>query len=360
MSDYRASAPTTAVHGVSAAATDPPSVWHWRAALGTGIVATVCALAAVATGEVDRVTAIYYLSTMLALAGVWLIVRRLPWPRLLLAWPLILMVGMSGAAYLAPLATSLCLGSLVTAFLFVGLTQPRGTSLVLLPFALLTMALAGPLPPTQEAVRLTVAGFIWISAAELPAWLVFRLGSAHADMRRLASTDSLTGLANRRMWEDRLAMLLDSSAGAAVLLVDLDRFKDYNDRHGHLAGDDLLVEFARVLAELTPEGDVAARWGGEEFAMTLRDAETAIGVAERLRCSVPAGQTCSIGLAVARPGESADSIMRRADAALYQAKRDGRNRLVAVGPVGARRGTGQMSTTTATAGRTGPEKEHSA
>jgi diguanylate cyclase (GGDEF)-like protein len=355
MSEHRASAPTTAVHGVSAAATDPPSVWHRRAALGTGIVATVCALAAVATSEVDRDTVVYYLSTMLALIGVWLVVRRMPWPRLLLVWPLILMVGMSGAAYLAPLATSLCLGSLVTAFLFVGLTQPRGTSVVLLPFALLTMALAGPLPATQEAVRLTVAGFIWLSAAELPAWLVFRLGRAHADMGRLASTDSLTGLANRRMWEDRLAMVLDTTDGAAVLLVDLDRFKDYNDQYGHLAGDELLVQFARVLAELAPEGDVAARWGGEEFAMTLHDADTATSVAERLRRSVPAGQTCSIGLAVARPGESADSIMRRADAALYQAKRDGRDRIVAVGPVRPRRG-GQASGTTAAAGRMGPEK----
>jgi diguanylate cyclase (GGDEF)-like protein len=355
MSEHRASAPTTAVHGVSAAATDPPSVWHRRAALGTGIVATVCALAAVATSEVDRGTVVYYLSTMLALAGVWLIVRRMPWPRLLLVWPLILMVGMSGAAYLAPLATSLCLGSLVTAFLFVGLTQPRGTSLLLLPFALLTMALAGRLPATQALVSLTVAGFVWVSAAELPAWLVLRLGRAHADMGRLASTDSLTGLANRRMWEDRLAMVLDTTHGAAVLLVDLDRFKDYNDHYGHLAGDELLVQFARVLAELAPPGDVAARWGGEEFAMTLHDAATATSVADRLRRSVPAGQTCSIGLAVARPGESADSIMRRADAALYQAKREGRDRIVAVGPVRPRRG-GQASGTTTAAGRMGPEK----
>lgn len=355
MSEHRASALTTAVHGVSAGATDPPSVWHWRAALGTVVVATVCALAAAATGEVGRATLIYYVSTVSALGGVWLVVRRLPWRRLLLVWPLILMLGMSGAAYLAPLATSLCLGSLVTAFLFVGLTQPRGSSLLLLPFALLTMALAGRLPATQAVVSLTVAGFVWVSAAELPAWLVYRLGRAHADMGRLASTDALTGLANRRVWEDRLAMVLATTPGAAVLLVDLDRFKDYNDHHGHLAGDELLVEFSRVLAELAPEGDVAARWGGEEFAMTLHDPQIAMAVAEQLRCGVPAGQTCSIGLAVARPGESADSIMRRADAALYQAKREGRDRVVAVGPVKPRR-SGDQSPGTATAGRRAPEK----
>jgi diguanylate cyclase (GGDEF)-like protein len=116
-----------------------------------------------------------------------------------------------------------------------------------------------------------------------------------------------------------------------VLLVDLDHFKAFNDRHGHLVGDELLVSFARRLKLGLPAGAFAARWGGEEFAIALPDTtrDQAVSVAERIKAAVPMQQTCSVGVAVARPGEAEGSVLARADAALYAAKRSGRDRVEA-------------------------------
>jgi diguanylate cyclase (GGDEF)-like protein len=91
----------------------------------------------------------------------------------------------------------------------------------------------------------------------------------------------------------------------------------------------MLVAFAQVIERATPSGDLAARWGGEEFAVVVRDVADAHEVAETIRRTVPLGQTCSIGLVECRPGEDLGSVMRRADAALYDAKTLGRDRVVA-------------------------------
>lgn len=164
-----------------------------------------------------------------------------------------------------------------------------------------------------------------------------RLQRTAQDLNRLASTDPLTGLLNRRGWEPALLRAVTAGAkpGAApfcVAIADLDRFKDYNDRHGHLAGDALLRELAARWMHVLSGGQVLARLGGEEFAVLLpdHDVPAASDHLDRLRAQVPSGQTVSIGLTQYLPGELAQNALGRADAALYAAKRGGRDRLVAL------------------------------
>jgi diguanylate cyclase (GGDEF)-like protein len=153
-----------------------------------------------------------------------------------------------------------------------------------------------------------------------------------AELGRLAHTDPLTGLGNRRAWDgwlDAGVFLAErEQKPLAVAMLDLDHFKLYNDRHGHDAGDRLLAAAAAAwLAELRP-GDQLARLGGEEFAVLLLDcpAECAVSVVERLRRATPAGQTCSAGVAAWDGTEAASGLLGRADVALYEAKRSGRDR----------------------------------
>lgn len=158
--------------------------------------------------------------------------------------------------------------------------------------------------------------------------------------RHEARHDALTGLANRRLLTEQLARALDRDSGSAALLfVDLDRFKDVNDIWGHEAGDAVLCSAARRIAELFPD-DVVARFGGDEFVILLidRDFDTARVRAAALLTALADPYTigeaeltlpASVGLAMA-PGSpiSVDELLRRADTALYQAKSRGRNRVV--------------------------------
>jgi diguanylate cyclase (GGDEF)-like protein len=151
----------------------------------------------------------------------------------------------------------------------------------------------------------------------------------------LARTDPLTGLPNRRAWRDELDReLARASRGGAlcVAMIDLDHFKRFNDEHGHVAGDELLQELARVWAAAVRPTDTIARYGGEEFALLLPDCVTdaAAEVVERLRHMVPEGQQCSAGLACWDGVESPLTLIERADQRLYAAKGAGRDRLVTV------------------------------
>lgn len=168
------------------------------------------------------------------------------------------------------------------------------------------------------------------------------------ELREIAATDSLTGLANRRAFEARLSKEWRRGArpesDLALLMIDADGFKSYNDRYGHPAGDEALRRLASCLEQaIRRPADYAARIGGEEFVVLLpeTDATSAQAIAERIRACVaemgiaheasPAGiLTVSIGIAAVRPGPGKDpaAMMKRADEALYEAKRAGRNRLV--------------------------------
>jgi diguanylate cyclase (GGDEF)-like protein/PAS domain S-box-containing protein len=153
-------------------------------------------------------------------------------------------------------------------------------------------------------------------------------------VQSLAHTDPLTGLPNRRWWDGELRNAIARAAGEqsklCVAIVDVDRFKSYNDENGHPEGDRLLRAAAASWQKALRGGDTIARYGGEEFAVILPgcDERDALPIVERLRQATPMGQTVSAGIATWEPWESPKALVERSDAALYEAKRGGRNRSV--------------------------------
>jgi diguanylate cyclase (GGDEF)-like protein len=174
---------------------------------------------------------------------------------------------------------------------------------------------------------------------ELLGIFAAQLGIAlhNARLYERATTDSLTGLFNRQYLDVHGPEAL--AASPAILMLDLDHFKDKNDVYGHPVGDVILREAAALLRRRLPPGGFAARYGGEEFVALVPglDASAARGLAEDVRREVeehafnapdePLRCTLSIGAALSRPGESLDALVKRADQALYLAKKAGRNRV---------------------------------
>ncbi len=171
--------------------------------------------------------------------------------------------------------------------------------------------------------------------------------AAQAELRRLASIDELTGVANRRWFTVMASRELDRcrrfNHQLSLLMLDIDLFKRVNDTYGHAVGDEVLKAFTRVLEGNLRSVDLLGRLGGEEFAAVLpeSDAKAAGFTAERLRAAVEALDftledgsklkiTTSVGIAILTNGEETlDHLLARADAALYTAKREGRNKVVA-------------------------------
>jgi diguanylate cyclase (GGDEF)-like protein len=153
-------------------------------------------------------------------------------------------------------------------------------------------------------------------------------------LQGLARTDPLTGVPNRRVWEEELPRELERArrigTPLCVAMVDLDNFKAYNDRFGHQAGDQVLKAAASAWRAQIRSTDLLARYGGEEFVLLLPACalEDAVRIVERLRAVTPQ-VTCSVGLACWDFQESAGELFERADQALYAAKAAGRNRYVA-------------------------------
>lgn len=156
-------------------------------------------------------------------------------------------------------------------------------------------------------------------------------------IRRLAQDaeiDPLTGAANRRAWDVHLADAVQAAhrngADLTLVMLDLDHFKTYNDTHGHQAGDALLRQCVNAWRQTIRPEDILARYGGEEFAVLLTSCNSthAAAVADKLRRAMPAGQTCSAGIATLAAGETPHALLGRADRALYQAKSAGRDRAV--------------------------------
>jgi diguanylate cyclase (GGDEF)-like protein len=153
-------------------------------------------------------------------------------------------------------------------------------------------------------------------------------------LQETARTDDLTGLPNRRAWDEELPRELARAARDArpvcVAMLDLDRFKRFNDDRGHQAGDRLLKQAASAWTSLLRTSDMLARYGGEEFSLLLPGCtiDDAQGLVARLRAAMPDGETVSAGIACWDETESADDFVGRADQALYAAKRGGRNQLV--------------------------------
>jgi diguanylate cyclase (GGDEF)-like protein len=195
-----------------------------------------------------------------------------------------------------------------------------------------------------EAAELTAR----VHAAMRTKRLQDELRALNAELARLANTDGLTGLANRRYLDQELSRLCSRSLRhkrpLGVLLIDADHFKRINDEHGHQTGDQALVAFAERLAERLRAEDILGRWGGEEFMVLAPDVD-AHGVAvlaEALRAhvadlplataTVSLPLTTSIGWSAWSEGDTPEGLLRRADAALYAAKDAGRNRVVGPDP----------------------------
>ncbi len=165
------------------------------------------------------------------------------------------------------------------------------------------------------------------------------LQQANQTIERLARTDPLTGLANRRTLQESLVREIARAArlteSLSVIMADLDHFKSINDQFGHAAGDQVLQRAAAVFTSQLRPYDLAARYGGEEFLLLLPGASPAgaFAVAERIRKELadtslpacPASVTLSLGIATFAAGETPDEFVARADAALYRAKANGRN-----------------------------------
>lgn len=165
------------------------------------------------------------------------------------------------------------------------------------------------------------------------------------ELNHVARRDSLTGVGNRLALDEAIARLLHQGDRVrpmpfALVLFDIDHFKSYNDEHGHLAGDAALGRMGEILRRATRQDDLAFRYGGEEFLLLLPEVDLngAIAVAERVRVEATDDRadglppiTVSGGVALCDPGDGRDPepLLRRADAALYLAKRAGRNRIVA-------------------------------
>jgi diguanylate cyclase (GGDEF)-like protein len=185
-----------------------------------------------------------------------------------------------------------------------------------------------------------------MTAASIAAHAAVALQNArlHAVVERQAMVDALTGIANRRACEDAFAQEVARAgrigSSLALVVADLDDFKRINDRYGHEAGDDVLREFASVLRLTLRGSDLPGRWGGEEFVLLLpgADAEGGAELAGRVRAGLGErafrgrdgaifGVTCSFGVAELCPGEGERELFARADRALYEAKRHGKNRV---------------------------------
>jgi len=185
-----------------------------------------------------------------------------------------------------------------------------------------------------------------MTAVSLASHAVVALDNArlHRIVERQALVDGLTGLANRRQCEETLASELRRverfGGSLAIVVADLDWFKDVNDRYGHPSGDAVLRDFAALLQETLRDIDLAGRWGGEEFLLILPGTNLAGGaqVAERIRLTLagrialstagtPIPVTASFGVAATPPATTAADLYSAADAALYEAKRNGKNRV---------------------------------
>lgn len=169
-----------------------------------------------------------------------------------------------------------------------------------------------------------------------------KLELATETISRIARTDELTGLHNRRSFNENLTLAFSAARRhghpLSLISIDLDHFKNVNDTFGHGVGDLVLKEFSVLLQEIVRIEDIASRWGGEEFIVLLPNtsSEAAAIMAERIRCTLeqqsssasPLGLTASFGVTQLNAEDDRDELIRRVDKALYTAKRNGRNRVV--------------------------------
>ena len=204
-------------------------------------------------------------------------------------------------------------------------------------------------------------GFLWMTTAGLTA-----------ELEDLANTDPLTRVLTRRAFtrcfQDQLERSERTGASFALLLLDLDYFKQINDHHGHVVGDEVLSAVAYRMREALVDAETLGRWGGEEFAILLPEAASAQATAQRVRLRIEESiavcdltlkipMTASIGLTLCHAGDSSEDAFRRADEALYRAKSAGRNCVMTAPPQSSPRAAeGSLPLRGSTHRRTGRER----
>lgn len=238
--------------------------------------------------------------------------------RLLMGWSVAALVITILAGLIDPHATRDFPGTITIAFAFIGLTCTRWSSLAAVPLGVVAFVVGGAKQLPADLPKVALTAIMWVLVAEVPAWLIARLEAQSALLQEIAQTDALTQLLDRSTLGPRLSM---HARDSAVVLLDLDKFKRYNDRHGHEAGDELLVAFADALRWSVREDDIVFRIGGDEFLLMLVGAGRAEAedVLERLHrhwADVGAPVGFSAGIAA---GE--DDLLRLADEHMYAAKR---------------------------------------
>ena len=212
-----------------------------------------------------------------------------------------------------------------------------------------------PLEELSRAADRIAAGDLTARAPAGGDHEIYRLGEAFNNMAgalaesyeevdKRARTDELTSLPNFRAFRERIDLEIERARrypeSFGILVIDLDRFKQFNDRFGHLAGNDALQGVARVIRDTVRTVDFPARYGGEEFAVIVPNItrESLVRIAERIRANVeampPVPETAPVTLSIGaamypRDGDGADALFAKADERLYQAKKEGRNRVVA-------------------------------
>ncbi|WP_126447298.1 GGDEF domain-containing protein [Sulfuricystis multivorans] len=219
------------------------------------------------------------------------------------------------------------------------LTQRKHALIIAAAVLALIMATGGWHRETHEAASFAVTLILSVLLAYVFA---YRTAEQREQLQRLASLDALTGIHNRRgllrELERARRILARDGRAHGLLILDLDHFKQINDRFGHARGDEVLIRFARLLANSLRPHDRLFRYGGEEFVVLTQaeDAGTLRAIAEKLRLAAENGLddghgqavTTSIGGAILRTDESIETWLARADGALYLAKHGGRNRVV--------------------------------
>ena len=278
------------------------------------------------------------LVAFLAGDGAWAVVNQLGWEPGPMAHKLLADVFLAGYLLFGAAAAHPGMRSLTR----VVEPRPARVSRPML-FALTAASLVGPGLLIGQAVRHRVTDVLSIALGCVAlfllvvtrmAQLIRQLDVQTEKVRELAVTDELTGLPNRRAWNTELPRTIErvrrTGDPLTVAIIDIDHFKKFNDAYGHLAGDRMLKEAAAAWQNQLRTADHLARYGGEEFVVLLPAATAAQAreIVDRMRLATPLGQTFSAGLAVWNGAEASDALTGRADAALYEAKNAGRNRIV--------------------------------
>lgn len=265
---------------------------------------------------------------------------------ILLRWTHSWMLGDTDIIYVSTLSGLLYLSPIIASGVMIGVPLSRWIGMTFFMGTVMMIGsersdLAGT-PFNDWRGGLAVIGSFTLLSLYLRRWSGYHRRFLESTIREkvlfeAAQTDMLTGLLNRRAGHQRLDFALNTSDSVSLLLLDIDRFKSINDTYGHPMGDQALCVFSDIIIKTLRKSDIVIRWGGEEFIVLLSNVSlsAASKIGEKLRISIEQQSaqrlipmTVSIGLAQSKSEDSIETIIQRADQALYQAKNTGRNQLV--------------------------------